>query len=114
MMRLLPVRRAFVEKMLAIHPKAESLKRDGAPLGTYARHFYDLFQLAARPEVFDMLRSEEYAQLKAASVIRTLRHVKSRFGKLPPGSNLCEPRSSGTAAESDTPVIWRIADDPSK
>ena len=27
--------------------KVELLKRDGQPLGTYARHYYDLFQLAA-------------------------------------------------------------------
>ncbi len=64
-MRLLHFRRTFVEKMFAIHSKVELLKRDGLPLGTYARHYYDLFQLAARPEVLAMLNSEEYAQIKA-------------------------------------------------
>jgi Nucleotidyl transferase AbiEii toxin, Type IV TA system len=44
-MRLLHFRRTFVEKMFAIHSKVEMLKRDGRPLGTYARHYYDLFQL---------------------------------------------------------------------
>ena len=46
-MRLLHFRRTFVEKMFAIHGKVEALKRDGRPLGSYARHYYDLFQLAA-------------------------------------------------------------------
>jgi hypothetical protein len=64
-MRLLHFRRTFVEKMFAIHSKVELLKRDGLPIGTYARHYYDLFQLAARPEVLAMLNSEEYAQIKA-------------------------------------------------
>jgi hypothetical protein len=64
-MRLLHFRRTFVEKMFAIHSKVELLKRDGAPLGGYARHYYDLFQLAAQPEVLDLLRSAEYADIKA-------------------------------------------------
>jgi hypothetical protein len=64
-MRLLHFRRTFVEKMFAIHAKVELLKRDGQPLGTYARHYYDLFQLAARPEVLAMLKSDEYDQIKA-------------------------------------------------
>ena len=54
-MRLLHFRRTFVEKMFAIHSKVELLKRDGQPLGTYARHYYDLFQLAAQEEVIAML-----------------------------------------------------------
>jgi hypothetical protein len=41
------------------------LKRDGQPLGTYARHYYDLFQLAAQPEVLAMLKSAEYPEIKA-------------------------------------------------
>ena len=48
-MRLLHFRRTFVEKMFAIHSKVEILKRDGRALGTYARHYYDLFQLASGP-----------------------------------------------------------------
>jgi hypothetical protein len=64
-MRLLHFRRTFVEKMFAIHSKIELLKRDGQPLGSYARHYYDLFQLAAQPEVLAMLKSAEYAIIKA-------------------------------------------------
>jgi hypothetical protein len=64
-MRLLHFRRTFVEKMFAIHAKVELLKRDGTPLSTYARHYYDLFQLAAQPEVTAMLNSDEYAEIKA-------------------------------------------------
>jgi len=64
-LRLLHFRRTFVEKMFAIHSKVELLKRDGQPLGTYARHYYDLYQLAAQAEVLAMLNSGEYADIKA-------------------------------------------------
>jgi hypothetical protein len=64
-MRLLHFRRTFVEKMFAIHSKVELLKRDGQPLGSYARHYYDLFQLSTQKEVLAMLKSAEYATIKA-------------------------------------------------
>ncbi|MDX6463336.1 MAG: hypothetical protein QOE55_7033 [Acidobacteriaceae bacterium] len=64
-MRLLHFRRTFVEKMFAIHGKVELLKRDNVSLGPYPRHYYDLFQLSQRPEVEDMLKSGEYAAIKA-------------------------------------------------
>jgi hypothetical protein len=64
-MRLLHFRRTFVEKMFAIHSKVELLKRDKQPLGSYARHYYDLFQLSQLAEVDTMLRCEEYAAIKA-------------------------------------------------
>lgn len=62
---LLHFRRTFVEKMFAIHSKVEVLKGDGQRLGTYARHYSDLFQLANHPEVIAMLKSDEYAAIKA-------------------------------------------------
>jgi hypothetical protein len=62
-MRLLHYRRTFVEKMFAIHGKVELLKR-GQPLGSYARHYYDLFQLASQPAVLEMLGSPEYELIK--------------------------------------------------
>lgn len=64
-MRLLHFRRTFVEKMFTIHAKVEIYKSEGRPIGTYARHYYDLFQLAAQPEVRAMLESDEYAKIKA-------------------------------------------------
>jgi hypothetical protein len=64
-LRLLHFRRTFVEKMFAIHAKVELLKRDGQPIGTYARHYYDLSQLAGQAEVVAMLKSAEYAAIKA-------------------------------------------------
>ncbi len=63
-LRLLHFRRTFVEKMFAIHGKVELFKRDDQPLGSYARHYYDLFQLAAQVEVIAMLKSAEYATIK--------------------------------------------------
>jgi hypothetical protein len=64
-MRLLHFRRTFVEKLFAIHSKVELLKRDGRPIGQYARHYYDLFQLAGQAEVTAMLASDEYAAIRA-------------------------------------------------
>ena len=64
-LRLMHFRRTFVEKMFAIHGKVELLKREGRPIGGYARHYYDLYQLAAESEVRAMLRSDEYATIKA-------------------------------------------------
>lgn len=63
-MRLLHFRRTFVEKLFAIHSKVEFLVRDGRALGSYARHYYDFYQLAAQPEVIRMLQSPEYADIK--------------------------------------------------
>ena len=39
--------------------------RRARTIGGYARHYYDLFCLAERPEVLAMLRSDEYAAIKA-------------------------------------------------
>jgi hypothetical protein len=64
-MRLLHFRRTFVEKLFAIHAKVEIFKRTARPIGSYARHSYDLSQLATRPEVIEMLASDEYATIKA-------------------------------------------------
>jgi hypothetical protein len=64
-MRLLHFRRTFVEKLFAIHAKVEGFKRTGRPIGSYARHYYDLSELMTRPEVTEMLASNEYAAIKA-------------------------------------------------
>lgn len=64
-MRLLHFRRTFVEKMFAIHGKVDEYKKTGREIGGYARHYYDLFCLADRPEITAMLRSVEYATIKA-------------------------------------------------
>ncbi len=63
-MRILHFRRTFVEKMFAIHAKVEAFKQTGKEIGSYARHYYDLFCLAERPEVLAMLKSEEYGTIK--------------------------------------------------
>lgn len=63
-MRLLHFRRTFVEKMFAIHAKVELFKRDKRAIGGYARHYYDLYQLAGEAQVLEMLRSPEYAVIK--------------------------------------------------
>jgi Nucleotidyl transferase AbiEii toxin, Type IV TA system len=64
-MRLLHFRRTFVEKMFAIHGKVEVLKHEGRPLGSYARHYYDLFKLSQQDDVIAMLKSPEYDAIKA-------------------------------------------------
>lgn len=64
-MRLLHFRRTFVEKMFAIHGKVDAYQKTGREIGGYARHYYDLYCLADRPEIPAMLRSEEYETIKA-------------------------------------------------
>lgn len=63
-MTLLHFRRTFVEKLFAIHGKVERLKADGHPLGRDARHYADIHVLAGRDEVLEMLRSDEYAEIR--------------------------------------------------
>lgn len=63
--KLLHFRRTFVEKLFAIHAKVELLKERGEAIGPYARHYYDLYQLARRDEVRAMLASKEYGDIKA-------------------------------------------------
>jgi hypothetical protein len=63
-MRLLHFRRTFVEKMFAIHGKVEAFKAHGKEIGGYARHYYDLYCLAERPEVIAMLSTDEYPAIK--------------------------------------------------
>jgi hypothetical protein len=78
-MRLLHFRRTFVEKMFAIHAKVELFKRDRQPIGTYARHYYDLAQLAAEPEVTAMLGSEEYSRIKADYDLVSRTHFEKHY-----------------------------------
>lgn len=63
-MCLLHFRRTFVEKLFAIHSKVELMKSKGQSLGSYARHYYDLYQLSQRSEVTAMLASSEYPEIK--------------------------------------------------
>lgn len=63
-MTLLHFRRTFVEKLFTVHGKVERLKVEAHPLGRDARHYADLHVLAAQPEVDQMLRSEEYGEIK--------------------------------------------------
>lgn len=65
--------------MFAIHGKIELLKRDGRPLGTYARHYYDLFQLAGQQEVIAMLKADEYAAIKADYDRISSRHFERSY-----------------------------------
>ena len=63
-MRLLHFRRTFVEKMFAIHGKVQMFINGGTAIGPYARHYYDLAQLAALPEIEAMLTSSEYEAIR--------------------------------------------------
>lgn len=63
-MRVMHFRRTFVEKLFAIHAKVEISKETGRPIGSYARHYYDLNQLLQQRKVLDMLDSPEFAEIK--------------------------------------------------
>ncbi|MBS2037935.1 nucleotidyl transferase AbiEii/AbiGii toxin family protein [bacterium] len=76
---LLHFRRTFVEKLFAIHAKVELYLRNGEPIGTYSRHYYDLYQLGQRQEVLEMLRSDEYTQIKEDYERISLRHYRKSY-----------------------------------
>lgn len=78
-LQLLHFRRTFVEKMFAIHSKVEMLKRKGRPLGSHARHYYDLFQLSSLTEIETMLRSAEYAEIKTDYDLISREHFPENY-----------------------------------
>ena len=73
-MTLLHFRRTFVEKLFALHGKVVRLIDDGHPLERHARHYPDLYALAAEKEVRAMLASDEYEQIRTI----TTRPVEAR------------------------------------
>jgi len=97
-MRLLHFRRTFVEKMFAIHAKVEAFKTTGQAIGGYARHYYDLFCLADRPEVLAMLRSGEYAAIKADYDRISREHFAKSYVP-PPGMSFAESNALFPSAE---------------
>lgn len=105
-MRLLHFRRTFVEKMFAIHGKVEIFKRDGRPIGGYARHYYDLHQLAGEAEVRTMLQTAEYAAIRADYDIISRAHFARDYAH-PAGMSfatsdaLFPPSSLASALEGD-------------
>lgn len=94
-MRLLHFRRTFVEKLFAIHSKVENFKKTGIGIGGYARHYYDLYCLAERNEVLEMLRSSEYKEIKADYDRVSRQHFASDY--VPP------PRMSFSNSEAIFP-----------
>lgn len=82
-MRLLHFRRTFVEKLFAVHGKVERFKRDGRPIGSYARHYYDLSQLAVQSEVKAMLQSDEYAAIKTDYDVISRTHFSQSYVRPP-------------------------------
>jgi hypothetical protein len=88
-LRLLHFRRTFVEKLFAIHSKVELYRDTGRPIGSQARHYYDLYQLGGTAEVQAMLRSEE-ADVLRADYDRVSREHFARDYRPPPGLRLKE------------------------
>ncbi len=97
-MKLLHFRRTFVEKLYTIHDRVERLvKIKRIPLGSYARHYYDLYQLLQTEEVIKMLPTSEYA-----SIAVDYRRLAMRFYPqqvLPPNMDLSQ--SSALFPEAD-------------
>jgi hypothetical protein len=97
-MRLLHFRRTFVEKLFAIHGKVELLKRDGRPVGSYARHYYDLAQLLLQPLPSELLCAaghELRAQRRAVSDQRARRDSRPKLRNAVPGP-VCRSLSTMT------------------
>jgi len=62
-MLLLAFQRTFVEKLFCIHSKVLDYRSKNKAIGSYARHYYDLYHLAQTPEVQQMLQSSEYLEI---------------------------------------------------
>lgn len=61
---VLHFRRTFVEKLFALHDKvSRGWLKHGTPIGSYARHYYDVSQLIPTTEVTAMLNSSEYGEI---------------------------------------------------
>ena len=64
-MQLLDYRRTFVEKLFTIHSKVEQSVQSGIPIGTYARHYYDLYCLVQQDSVKTLLTETDlFIQIK--------------------------------------------------
>jgi hypothetical protein len=59
-MQLLDYRRTFVEKLFTIQSKVEQSLQEGTSIGTYARHYYDLYCLAQQDSVKALLENTEF------------------------------------------------------
>lgn len=89
-MELLHFRRTFVEKLFTIHTRVEMMLESEVPIERYTRHYYDLAMLIDRPEVQDMLRSEEYALICSEYRDLTERFYSRQAKLLPENMNLSE------------------------
>jgi hypothetical protein len=78
-MQLMHFRRTFVEKLFAIHKKVELYRKEGIPVGTHARHYYDLYQLSKRQEVLDMLLTAEYGEIKEDYERVSIKYFESHY-----------------------------------
>ena len=59
-MQLLHYKRTAMEKMFALHHKVQD---KGGEIGTYARHYYDIYQLLQQNDVQEMLRNQEFIEI---------------------------------------------------
>lgn len=63
-MMLLHFKRTFVEKLFAINDKVNEYKQKAQPIDKHARHYYDLYQLAQRDEIKQLLESRDFISIK--------------------------------------------------
>jgi predicted nucleotidyltransferase component of viral defense system len=63
-MMLLHFKRTFVEKLFAIDDKVNKYTQENQPIDKHARHYYDLYQLAQRDEIKQLLESRDFILIK--------------------------------------------------
>lgn len=63
-MMLLHFKRTFVEKLFAINDKVNKYRQKDQPIDKHARHYYDLYQLAQRDEIKQLLESPDFLSIK--------------------------------------------------
>jgi len=62
-MMLLHFKRTFVEKIFAIHNYIQEYQSKGKSFNKYTRHYYDLYQLAQKVEVQELLNNVEFGEI---------------------------------------------------
>lgn len=90
-MRLMDIRRTFIEKLFAIHSEVERHLSGARELGTSARHYYDLHALAKTEEVKTFLGTDNQKEIVQDYEAICRQHFPSAI--LPPEMSLRESRA---------------------
>ena len=91
-MQLLHYKRTVIEKMFALHDKVErGVIDENKPIGTYARHYYDTYQLLQQQDVQEMFEQHDHIEICKSYRELTQRYFPAQ--RLPAHMNLNDSRA---------------------